>query len=133
MINTTNHISKATPVDTVIHLQATLTMEDLLTILTVDTMAALDTLSTMAILAIMVILAILVILATLVIQATLAILATLLIPTDIILPIMEEEDILTLLKTNKQLAHMHHLAQVMLKRLLLRLLWLITRRLMRNI
>ena len=114
MINKTKHISQATPVDTLTHLQATVTMEDLLTILTADILAALDTPSTMAILDIM------------------AILATLLTPLDTILHIMdtmEEEDIHTLLKTNNR----HHLAQVSLKSKLLRLIKLIMRRPLRNI
>ena len=126
MINKTKHLSQATPVDTLTHLQATVTMEDLLTILTADIMAALDTLSTMEILDIMAILA------TLVIPDIPVILATLLTPLDTIphiMDTMEEEDIHTLLKTNNQ----HHLAQVSLKSKLLRLIKLIMRRPLRNI
>ena len=118
MINKTKHILQATPVDTLTHLQATVTMEDLLTILTADIMAALDTLSTMAILDIMAILA------TLVIPDIPVILATLLTPLDTILHIMD-----TILKTNNR----HHLTQVSLKSKLLRLIKLIMRRPLRNI
>ena len=79
-IVTINCISKATPADTLSHLQAMAAMEDLLTILTVDTLVILDTLPTMDILAILDILAIM------------AILATQLTPADIILPTMGTMD-----------------------------------------
>ena len=135
--------------DTLTHLQAIAAMEDLLTILTVDTLAAMDTLPTMATLAILDILVILdipVILATLAILDILVILDilamlpilvvldTLHTPVDIILPTMDTMgDIHTMLEPNKLLAYRHLLVQVLLKRLLLRLLWLMMARHMMNI